>query len=160
MLRLMGALLVMTALTGAGFFFAGRLRLRSEFLGAMLTLTDSLKTEIRYSRDDILTVLKRSSPEIIARVSPKTDNADEFGRTFTSCVARTYNLAEDDSALIDELFSKLGASDVEGQISHLELCGEKLRKQYNNSLEEIKSKSKLYKLLGFFAGAAIAVTVL
>ena len=159
-LRLVGALIIMTACTALGFFFAGRLRLRKEYLGALLMLSDSLKTEIRYSRDDIMTLIRRSSPRLINELAPKTDNAVEFRTRFSDGVPRSYSLTPEDRALTDELFSKLGTTDVEGQISHLELCGEKLRNSYNNSIEEIKTKSKLYKLLGFFAGAALAVTVL
>ena len=55
---------------------------------------------------------------------------------------------------------KLGITDVEGQLKHIELYKGLAKAHLDDSKKDITEKSRLYKTMGFFVGAAVALIVI
>ena len=151
-LKLSGALLVLLCVTAFGFYLSYRSRQRLAFLKAVLSMLSNLESNIRYYRGDILTLLRMSAPDGLAR------GANSRGQFAEEFIAR-YSPKRSHAEKLRELIAGLGALDAEGEIERLRLYETMFEELYNNSLEEYKTKSKLYRSLGFFAGAALAVVL-
>ena len=48
---------------------------------------------------------------------------------------------------------------MEGQLSHIELYTDIFTKALENAVSEMKTKSRLYKTMGFFLGTSIALMI-
>ena len=158
--RVVGAALVLVSCTAFGFYSAYRLGLRNKFLRAFLSLLSRLETGVRYSREDIVTLIKASSPKTLSACFPDGDDPRRFLDETVGRFKTSFNLNSETVLALEYFASFIGSSDVDGQINHLRLCQSSFEQLYNNSLEEYKTKSRLYKILGFFAGAALALVML
>jgi stage III sporulation protein AB len=74
--------------------------------------------------------------------------------------AKAYFLTNLDKSLLCEFGAELGKTDVEGQLKHIELYKVQFTKQLAESEENIKQKAKLYKTMGFFVGASLALIMI
>ena len=84
---------------------------------------------------------------------------EEREKTFESLKSSFY-LTDNDESLLTDFFSKLGSTDTDGQLEHINIYKISFKTACDNSLEEYKTKSRLYKALGFFVGASIALMIL
>ena len=132
--KLIGCLLVVCTGTMIGFVLSGRLYKRRDFLKSFTEFISLLATNLRYSGDDIFTLVKRLSSEI--------------------------PLSKSDISMLNDFGGQLGKTDTEGQLKHLELYEVSFSKQLSSALDAITKKSKLYKTMGFFAGSAIALMMI
>ena len=62
-----------------------------------------------------------------------------------------------DLEMLSDFGKGLGVSDLEGQLSHLELNIEMVKLRLEESRENKKRKGRLYQMLGFSLGAAVAL---
>ena len=152
-LKLTGALLVLLCATAFGFYLSYRSRQRLVFLKTVISLLTNLESNIRYYRGDTLTLLRMSAPDGLARGAENREIfVDDFIKQFTP--------TSDQAEKFREFIKGLGSMDAEGEIERSRLYKAMFEELYNNSLEEYKTKSRLYRSLGFFAGAALAVVLL
>ncbi len=70
----------------------------------------------------------------------------------------SYN--KEDIRVIKTLGKMLGNTDVEGQVSQIELTQNMLTEQINQAQEERKKNSKLYRTLGLASGLTIAIILM
>ncbi len=160
-LKLIGAVCVVLCTTGIGFMLSEKLRRRTVFLNEFDCFLSALDTNIRYSGDEIVSLIKTCAPGIIkSYMDFNQKDYYSLWQSFLRAVSKSSGLREEDYKLLCDFGEKLGATDVEGQLSHIRLYREMLGRNYNNSLLEYKSKSKIYKLLGFFVGAAALIMIL
>ena len=72
----------------------------------------------------------------------------------------TTNLKKEDITSIKTLGKMLGNTDVEGQVSQIELTQNVLQEQIKLAQEERKKNSKLYRTLGLASGLTIAIILM
>lgn len=137
-----------------GFYFALKLKWRRDFLSAMGEMLLNLETLIRYSGEDIVSLLSRSAPESISELFVGDDSAPAFWESFVSNIPVSYGLHRSDYDLLREFGSMLGSTDLEGQLSHISQYRELFKLAENNSEKEYLSKGRLYKILGAALGSA------
>ena len=70
------------------------------------------------------------------------------------------NLKEDDTNVLLMLSKMLGQTDVEGQISQIEITETFLEKQIAEAVEEKNKNEKLYRKLGTTIGLAIVIILI
>lgn len=70
------------------------------------------------------------------------------------------NLTEEDKNVLFMLSKMLGQTDVEGQISQIEVTEEFLEKQIKEAEEEKNRNEKLYSRLGTTIGLAIVIILI
>ena len=158
LVKLIGALFLLLSATVCGFYLSNRLRLRRDFLLAFSAFLTNLETNIRYTPDDIITLVKRSTPNYLTDIFCAESHAfTEYWTEFVGNIPKSYGLKTDDYSLLSEFGKFLGTTDVEGQLNHIELYRKLLDNLIDNSNIEYKNKGKLYRLLGFFCGAMLAI---
>ena len=54
---------------------------------------------------------------------------------------------------------KLGKTDLEGQLSHIELYRALFQKQIKEAEDDAQKKSRLYRTLGIFGGVSAAILI-
>ena len=70
------------------------------------------------------------------------------------------NLNNEDKKTIKTLSKLLGQTDIEGQVSQIEITQNFLEKQIKGAQEEKEKNEKLYKKLGTIIGLAIAIVLI
>lgn len=162
MFKICGIVLIIIFSFLVGYYFSLRLKNRLEFLSGFREFMTALETNIRYNSGDIFTVIKKSLPKKTAEYF-KSDNFNSLSEYWESCVTNISNstaLKREDLSLLREFGRMLGTTDIEGQLNHIELYKELINSNINNSIEELKKKGKLFKLLGLFAGIAAALMII
>lgn len=160
LLKLCGAaLLTLSGLLG-GCWYARRLGIRRDFLRSFIAFLDALATLLRYRAEDIYTSVN-SSGELFH--FPPEARSQPFPQAWESQISpfpARYALSRQDFTLLREFGAELGATDIQGQLSHIALYRTLFEKQLAAANEDIKSKAKLYRTLGLFTGASAALMMI
>lgn len=160
-LKLFGGVFI--ALSGllVGIFFSSRLTARREFLTGFISFLSALETNIRYRSDDIITLIKFSCTSTLVDIfSSKSVVFKEFWNYSINSIPKTNGLTSEDIKLLYDFGELLGTTDTEGQLNHIALYKELFQTELDKAVEDCKNKSKLYKILGFFSGAAVALILI
>ena len=162
MVKYIGLILIVITGFGAGFYYSLRLKNRYEFLSSFKDFLSKLETNMRYNSSNIFTIVKSSAPEIIRNVFISDNKSDfqQFWKSSISSIPKCFALKKEDYNLFYEFGRMLGTTDIDGQLNHIKLYKELLNNNIDNSLKELKQKSKLSKLLGLFAGLSLALIIL
>lgn len=161
-LKIMGCGLIVIASTLIGFLLAQRLKNRCDFLTAIMEFLCNLKTNIRYSGEDIFGLIEKSVNKTLSEYFYSSNNGsmEEYWSDCIKKVPHSYGLQIDDYNTLKDFGLNLGKTDIEGQTSHIELYSNLFLNQLEKAKAEYNTKSKLYKLLGFFVGCAIALMII
>lgn len=136
---------------------------RRDFLNRLSVFMSTLSTYLRYNSSDIFTMIRLSADSsCLSELSvQKSDKPfEELWNTSVEMIPKSVSLTKQDYELLAEIGFQLGKTDIEGQLKHLELCGERLKMQISDAENCISNKSKLYKTMGFFVGASAAILLL
>ena len=154
--------MVVISATSVGFFYADKLKKRCDLLTAFLDFLCNLETNIRYSCEDIFSLIKKSSNSKLLNFFKHQENNSitEYWSVCVKSIPCLYGLTKEDYSLLNDIGINLGTTDVEGQISHIQLYSNLLITQLEKARNEYSSKSKLYKLLGFFLGCGIVLMII
>ena len=151
--KLIGCLLVVCTGTMIGFVLSGRLYKRRDFLKSFTEFISLLATNLRYSGDDIFTLVnscaENSSLDSLLLWLERVKQ-----------LSSEIPLSKSDISMLNDFGGQLGKTDTEGQLKHLELYEVSFSKQLSSARDAITKKSKLYKTMGFFAGSAIALMMI
>lgn len=159
--KLFGAGLLMLCCTLYGFYRAYGLRLRRGFLVDFIDFLTRLETNIRYFSDDIFKLIRLSAPSSLSFVFE--DKREPFCDYWKSCIKKipkSYKLTKDDIQKLYEFGETLGTTDAQGQIEHIRVYKSVFEQSLKNARKDCDSKSRLYKTLGFFAGAVLALMII
>lgn len=165
MIKGVSVIIVFCCFTLAGFYFSYKLSRRQLFLKDFIAFLKTFETHIRYSADDIFTLINMSmtSASLLPIKEYIVSNKGSFNDlwlTSMSLINKQTGLTTQDKALLEEFGAALGTTDGQGQINHIELYTTLFQKSLDEAQEELNAKSKLYKMLGFFAGTAFALMVI
>ena len=78
---------------------------------------------------------------------------------YAICNSFTF-MNEEDIKILNNLDKMLGKTDIEGQLSELELVKKFIETQVNNAEEEKKKNEKLYRSLGMTIGLALVIVLI
>ena len=147
-----------------GFIKSQRLYKRRDFIKNFIVFLDSLATNIRYSNDELSVILSKSEDFFGNNLynSFKELNGAFFERWKKAVIniSDGYYLKHDDKQLLCSFGEKLGITDVEGQLKHIELYKGLAGAHLDDSKNEIAQKSRLYKTMGFFVGAVASLIII
>ena len=133
--KLLGAALVLASSTLMGFYLSYRLKRRLKLLNALCELMSSLCTGVRYSRENVITLVRRSSPRLILDVLPDENNPRTFLQKTVESLQSSFYLTDNDESLLTDFFSKLGSTDTDGQLEHINIYKISFKTACDNSLE-------------------------
>lgn len=137
-----------------------RLCLRVEKLEAFLRFLSAAKTEIRYSSLPVESVLRKHGGEFSFFPLSAKEGPNGWGRAWSEAVrtrAGAEGFAPGDVRLLEEFGSGFGTSDTQGQIAHFSLYESLAAAALEEAKKERDGKSRLYRMLGVFGGAAAAI---
>ena len=138
---------------------------RLEELKEMKSMLNIFKTKIKFTYETI--------PEIFDEISKKTNsnigkiffNAKEYmekGNTADdswkmSIKETKNNLNEEDKNTLNIMSKMLGESDVEGQVSQIDITLNFLEEQIEEAMQEKNKNERLYKKLGTIMGLGLVI---
>jgi stage III sporulation protein AB len=146
----------------SGYMESRKLFVRVDSLELFLRFLSAAKTEIRYSAVPVVQVIKRHSSgfkfleECVSNCEQGNGFAAAWKYAVTYC-AKQDGFAANDIKLLLSFGEGFGASDTDGQIAHLELYSELFDTNLKSAREDRNRKSKLYLMLGIFAGLSSAL---
>lgn len=166
MLKIIGALMILTSATLLGFYRSDKLRRRCVFFKDFISFLSLFKARLRYECTDIKTLVGEcgrfpSLEPLCGEFSAESDAPVKalWEKGIAKCCAAS-SLNDEDAALLREFGMPLGSTDMQGQLEHICLYETLAQKHLSDAERSFLKNGKLYKMLGFFAGTAAAITIL
>lgn len=164
MFKILGCIFIILSTTFIGFYKSFGLYNRKAFLCSFILFLNSLSTAIRYSCDDIEVLISMCDDDF-AQIINKSIVQNDFSLPKKwiegiNSIPKTYSLTHKDRQMMIDFGKKLGTTDVEGQLKHIDMYLNIALSQQENAENEINSKSKLYQVLGFFVGFSFSLLII
>lgn len=163
--KIVGGFLLIGASFIGGCFYSKKLYKRQEFFSKFLVFMNTFITHIRYESSDVFTLVSTSAENagLNCLKIEQSNNIKSFQSLWDETVSNIpniYSLKKEDYRQLIEFGSEIGKTDVGGQIKHIELYKNIFAKQLINAEEDIKQKSRLYKVLGLFVGTVATLMLM
>lgn len=150
--KLIGCLLVVCTGTMIGFVLSGRLYKRRDFLKSFTEFISLLATNLRYSGDDIFTLVnscaENSSLDLLL-FSECDRPFDELWLERVKRLSSEIPLSKSDISMLNDFGGQLGKTDTEGQLKHLELYEVSFSKQLSSARDAITKNQSYIKQWDF-----------
>ncbi len=162
-IKLTGCLLIVTAGFFTGCILTQRLKNRRGFYDKFCVFISLLQTQIRYNSADIFSLVISSAKGSGLDIFEFSENCvpfTAFWENAVNSVPKRYGFNNSDKELLLEFGSVLGATDIEGQLKHLELYREVFQNRLSECEAALKDKSRIYRALGLFGGISTAIIIL
>lgn len=158
---------IVIASTFLGILFSKKYSNREKELKEMKSALNIFATKIKFTYEPIPNVFLEISNkiggnvgQIFARASSrmKEESAGEAWINAFSDIKN--NLLEEDITILKNLGRLLGQTDVEGQVSEIEVVIQFLDTQLENARQEKLKNEKMYRTLGVVSGLTIAIILI
>ena len=150
-----------------GILLADRYKNRVKDLKNIRNILNILETKIKFTYKPLPQIFEEISNEFTGEVSNIFKKAREKMQTSSAGEAWHYaiensntNMNDEDLNILKGLEKLLGKTDVDGQLSEIELIQEFIDVQIKKSEEEQIKNEKLYKHLGIMIGMAIVIILI
>lgn len=166
MLKIFSGILFLITSTLFGFYKAENLRKRKLFWEDFVKFLALLKVKLRYVGSDITElVIDCSNFEnmYFFKEEFSADNQNSPLMRWELASEKTkkeFNLKTESYNAIYNFGLNLGATDMIGQIEHIELYEVIANKELSEEEKNYNTNKKLYRMLGFFAGTVIAILII
>ena len=159
--------LIIVASSYIGILFSKKYANREKEIKQMKTGLNMFATKIKYTYEPIPSLFMEISNKIggnignifsLAATRMKEDTAGEAWEKALDEVNN--NLSKEDITILKNLSKLLGETDIEGQISQIEVVNEFLTSQLKNANEERRKNEKMYRTLGIVTGLTIAIILI
>ncbi len=137
---------------------------RLEELEEMQNALNILKNKIKFTYEPIPEIFEEISStsnknigNIFKSAKIKMNNSNANIAWQESIQESTNNLTQEDKNVLMSLSKLLGQTDIEGQISQIEITEKFLENQIQEALKEKQKNEKLYLKLGTITGLAIVI---
>jgi stage III sporulation protein AB len=151
-IKYIGLFLSFLFFTFIGLYKSRSVSVRKENIREILLFLNQISTNIRYKNDDVFSLVGECAAGVLEPLKAVNGEHKDYLK-----IINTLPLNKEDLTLLKEFFAKLGTTDVDGQLSHIDLYKEIFQEQYNKSKSDIEKKCKLYRMAGIFAGLAFVV---
>ena len=159
--KLFGAGMILLCCTLCGFYCSYKLSLKLNFLNSLIDFLSRLETNIRYFGDDVFKLISLSAPSSLSEYFlEKKTPFNTYWDNAVQKLTKAYSISSEIKHNLTEFGRMLGSTDVEGQIKHIGVYKSVFTTSLDNFQKEYKTKARLYKTLGFFAGAVLALLIL
>jgi stage III sporulation protein AB len=169
MIKLIGAMLILAASTGVGFHFAGRVADRPGQIRELRSCLSVLRTEIDYGSRTLSEACRRISGSaegpvgrLFMEIARRLEEAD--GATTRECVRMAVesrwgstSLGAGEKAVLLQLGEVLGGSSRMDQLHHLEVAEASLDAEEAKARDDRERYAKMYRTVGFLAGALVVI---
>ena len=174
MLRLAGLLGIVLSLGLAGIFKAQQLKARVSLLEDFMQMVLELKGQISYFREPLPLIFskvdKRTGSRacmLLGAVESRLGRQDGQDAGITEIwsfnveeIYKNTPLTPDDLETLKYLGSFVGQTDYDNHIFHFSYLEEKLGRQIDEAKANLKLKGPMYRKIGFFLGATLAILLI
>lgn len=150
-----------------GILFSKKYANRESEIKEMKNALNMFATKIKFTYEPIPNVFMEIANKIGGNIGNIFDRAASrmkeisAGEAWVQALTESKNnLSKEDIAVIQNLSRMLGQTDLEGQLSEIEIVNEFLTNQLENAAEERKKNEKMYRTLGLVAGLTIAIILI
>ena len=140
---------------------------RLEELEEMKNILNIFKSKIRFTYEPIPEIFKEMASNTKENIGQIFEKAEKDMKDFSAGEAwekavqtSETNLTDEDKHVLLMLSKMLGQTDVEGQISQIEITENFLKKQIKEAQQEKNKNEKLYRKLGTTIGLAIVIILI
>lgn len=169
-MKLIGSLLTVISLTFFGRISAKKILKRVIYLELIINILEFIKIEILYNMDSIVDIAKKLNEHDSFK---KLDFISNFYNNFLKGISvksswrssiKNSNmllniLNKNDIDIIGKIGNWLGSSDVNSQISNIDLTCEHLKAILKEAKENTKKYVKVYNNLGILLGLALVILI-
>lgn len=169
MLKIFGSLIVVTATTIMGFYYAGVYKERVKQIRGIQYALNILESEIVYTSTPLIQAFINISERVnepfkklffILSENLKNKNVESVSAAFRqACVSLKGQLLfeNEEIEVLDSFMKSLGTSDVEGQKKNFNITIKKLEYFEKKAEENRKKNERLFKYLGVSCGMLIVI---
>ncbi len=151
----------------AGIITSERYKKRVEELKEMKKGFLNLETKMKYTYDLLPEILKEVAIGFHKNISDIFKNASFYMKEKSAKEAweeaienSKTNMNKEDIEVLKGLGKLLGKTDIEGQLSQIELTNEFIETQIEKAEKELQKNEKLYKTLGSVSGLALVILLI
>lgn len=161
--------LIFGIFTSIGNIYSKKYENRLRELEKMQNLLNIFKAKIKFTGQNIQEIFKQIYIDnkdnigfIFKEAGELMEDENSFDAWNTSLehARNSTSLQDDDINAIKVLGKMLGNTDIDGQISQIDLVSQLLREQIVQALEEKKKNEKVYKTLGLATGLTMAIILI
>lgn len=163
MFKLIFALVVIVSSSLIGNSFSVKLTNRRKTLSEIVNSINKAKTLICFGGMDTKRVVQECfcSEDFMLLDKDMLEN-ERFDISFETSVRKinpAFSLTKADQELLLQFGTKLGMTDVTGQVAHTELYAQLFSERLSQVKTQENEKSRLYRILGFSVGSAISLLI-
>ena len=167
MLKYAGLALIISVCAFAGCYFSSALAARLTVLKKMDYLIDEIIILLRYKASTVYEIIEHIAENerfsdfvFISNISHDGENSFQSDWCKSLEANPPTSLKAGDLQILADIGRNLGTSDIEGQISTLNLQRNNLKSLIISAEADCEKKSKLYRSLGVLVGAFISVMLI
>lgn len=167
MIKYIGLLFIFITSVLIGFSLTEQLNNRIIILKSIKAMLQQFKIDITYQMPTVRELFSKNGDNIISELTNKISKnlqngftpkeSVEKGVDSSACIS---SLSKEERYFLIEIFSELGTSDVDGQISLLENAVERIDFYIENSIEDKRKNSKVYLTASIYTGIALVIILL
>lgn len=150
--------------TAIGFFIAKSHQNRVVELKEFKNILNIMKTKIKFTYEPLAEIFKQISKDNeseVEKIFGQMANQITYYQAkdvWENCIQDAdISIKQEDKDVLKKLGKLLGQTDIEGQISEIEVIENFLDMQIENAEEERKKNQKMYKTLGIVAGLVFVI---
>ena len=156
--------LEVSILAGIGFTISKIYENRVKELREFKNILNFMKKKIKFTYEpllEIFTQIANDNNTNIEKIFGKMANQLQYGQTqdvWNRCIQEAdISINQEDKDILKKLGKLLGQTDVEGQVSEIEVTENFLDTQIEKAEEEKKKNQKMYKTLGVVVGLVFCI---
>ena len=159
--------LVLVACTLIGRFLSKKYIYRLNELEEMKNALNMFATKIKFTYEPIPSIfmeiankIQRNIGQVFERAASRMREESAGGAWIHALEEVECNFTKEDKEVLKNLSRLLGQTDLEGQISEIEVVNQFLTSQLENAGEERRKNEKMYRTLGIITGLTIAIILI
>ena len=153
--------------SGIGILKAKKYVYRVEELKEFKTALNTFKTKLKFTYEPIPEIFKQISENInsnignIFKIASNNMKTDIASASWNSAVeTASLNITAEDKCILKNLSNLLGETDLEGQISQIDLTTNFIEEQIAKAERERQKNERLFRTLGMTVGLAIVIILM
>ena len=163
-MKLFGAMLVLGVCIHCGMTAAAKLTRRAGRIRLLRQLLTDAESALQFTLLPVGDLLHQLAGQAVYReltfLQDAAAHAESFPESWHTALQADSRLMPDEKAVLETFGSTLGSTALDGQISTIGLCLERLAQMQTDAEQYAKEKGGLYRSLGLFGGLFCVILLL
>lgn len=166
MIRIMGILLIFLTSTVLGMFLSNNIKNKRERLVKERKMLEEISIMIRFNSLTLKEIIYELENEelfcdfkFLKILKLMLDKPISFPEAWEQAIKKDDIISESEKKVLIELGFNLGTTDIDGQLSTLNIYKIRLDKMIEEESEKYRVKGKMYRSLGIMFGAMIGILI-